>query len=99
MPLTVRCSQNQSLAYYLTGPTTNTASTIFTNTASSSAAQGIGVQLSNRDGAIATNKTTQLGNVGSSPTSLDLTATYARTEGQVVAGNVQSVVGVTFLYQ
>ncbi len=98
IPLTVRCAQNQNLAYYLTGPTTDTANTIFTNTASAPVAQGVGIQITNRNGAIATNKNVALGTVGSSAISLGLTANYARTTGQVVAGNVKSVVGVTFLY-
>lgn len=98
VPLTVYCAQNQRLAYYLTGTTADTAATIFTNTASSSAAQGIGVQLSNSSGVIATNKNVALGTVGTSSVSLGLTAAYARTTGQVVAGNVTSVVGVTFQY-
>lgn len=98
IPLTVRCAQNQNLAYYLTGPTTDAANTIFSNTASAPVAQGVGIQIANRNGAIATNKNVALGTVGSSAISLGLTANYARTTGQVVAGNVKSVVGVTFLY-
>lgn len=98
IPLTVRCAQNQNLAYYLTGPTTDAASTIFANTASAPLAQGIGIQLANRNGVIATNRNVALGIVGSSSVSLGLTANYARTTGQVVAGNVKAVVGVTFLY-
>ncbi|HGM5492507.1 TPA: fimbrial protein [Serratia fonticola] len=98
IPLTVRCAQNQNLAYFLTGPTTDTANTIFTNTASAPVAQGVGIQIANRNGVIATNKNIALGSVGSSAISLGLTANYARTSGQVVAGNVKSVVGVTFLY-
>jgi minor fimbrial subunit len=97
VPLAVHCAQNQELAYYLTGPTTDSASTIFTNSASSPA-QGIGVQLSNSGGVIATNKNVALGTVGTSPVDLGLTATYARSTGQVTAGNVTAVVGVTFLY-
>ncbi|CAI2500566.1 fimbrial chaperone protein [Serratia proteamaculans] len=97
VPLTVHCAQNQALAYYLTGPTTDSASTIFTNSASSPA-QGIGVQLSNSGGVIATNNNVALGTVGTSPVDLGLTATYARSTGQVTAGNVTAVVGVTFLY-
>lgn len=99
IPLTARCAQNQQLAYYLTGSTTDTGNTVFSNTSSSSPATGVGVQLSNRTGIIATNKNISLGTVGSSPVSLGLTASYARTSGQVVAGNVQSIVGVTFVYQ
>lgn len=99
VPLTVRCAQNQNLSYYLTGTTADSASTIFSNTASSSPAQGIGIQLSNRNGIIATNRSVSLGSIGPSPVSLGLTANYARTTGQVIAGNVTSVVGVTFVYQ
>lgn len=98
IPLTVRCAQNQNLAYYLTGPTTDAASTIFANTASAPVAQGIGIQVANRNGVIPTNRNVALGTVGSSAISLGLTANYARTTGQVVAGNVKAVVGVTFLY-
>lgn len=99
VPLTVHCGQNQQLAYYLTGTTADTASTIFTNTSSSNPATGVGVQLSNRNGIIATNKNVSLGTVGTSPVSLGLTASYARITGQVVAGNVQSIIGVTFVYE
>lgn len=99
VPLTVHCGQNQRLAYYLTGTTADTASTIFTNTSSSNPATGVGVQLSNRNGVVATNKNVSLGTVGTSPISLGLTASYARTTGQVVAGNIQSIIGMTFVYE
>ncbi|AHG21154.1 fimbrial protein [Chania multitudinisentens RB-25] len=98
VPLTVRCAQNQNLAYYLTGPTSDAANTIFTNTASAPVAQGVGIQLTNSNGVITTNRNVALGVVGTTPVSLGLTASYAQTTGQVVAGNVTSVVGVTFLY-
>lgn len=99
VPLTVYCGKNQQLAYYLTGVTEDTANTIFTNTSSSNPATGVGVQLSNRNGIIATNKSVSLGIVGTSSVSLGLTASYARTTGMVVAGNVQSIIGVTFVYE
>jgi minor fimbrial subunit len=99
VPLDVHCAQNQNLAYYLTGTTTDSANTIFANTSSAAPAGGIGVQLSNRNGIIAANKNIPLGTVGNSPVSLGLTTSYARTSGQVVAGNVQSIIGVTFIYQ
>lgn len=99
VPLTVHCAQNQRLAYYLTGTTADTARTIFTNTSSSNPATGVGVQLSNYNGVIATYKKVSLGTVGTSPISLRLKASYARTTGQVVAGNVQSIIGVTFVYE
>ncbi len=99
VPLTVHCASTKALSYYLTGTTSNSAATTFANTSSSSAATGVGVQLSNSSGVLPTNQTVSLGNVGTTPVSLGLTASYARTSGQVVAGNVQSVVGVTFVYQ
>jgi minor fimbrial subunit len=99
VPLNVHCAQDQNLSYYLTGPTTDNANTIFSNTASASPAAGIGVQLSNPNGVIATNNNISLGSVGVSPVELGITASYARTSGQVVAGNVQSVINVTFVYQ
>ncbi|MTD29408.1 fimbrial protein [Erwinia sp. J316] len=99
VPLTVHCAKDQRVAYYLTGTTTDTASTLFANTSSSNPAKGIGVQLSNNKGVIATNKRISLGTVGTGPVSLGLTTSYARTSGQVVAGDVQSVIGVTFVYE
>ncbi|CCG86519.1 fimbrial protein [Erwinia piriflorinigrans] len=99
VPLTVHCGENLKLSYYLTGATADTANTVFSNTSSSNPAEGIGVQLSNRNGIIASNKNVSLGTVGTNPVSLGLTASYARTTGQVVAGNVQSLIGVTFVYE
>ena len=99
VPLTVHCGSTKALSYYLSGTTADSAASIFTNTSSGSPASGIGVQLSNSSGVLTANKNVSLGNVGTTPVSLGLTASYARTSGQVVAGNVQSVVGVTFVYQ
>ncbi|MGG8135391.1 fimbrial protein [Klebsiella aerogenes] len=99
VPVTVHCAQNQSLAYYLTGTTADSANSIFRNTASASPAQGIGVQLTRNGTAVPANSNVSLGTVGTSPVNLGLTATYARTSGQVTAGNVQSIIGVTFVYQ
>lgn len=99
VPLTVHCGKDLKVSYYLTGSTADTANTVFSNTSSSSPAAGIGVQLSNRNGIIASNKNVSLGTVGTNSVSLGLTASYARTTGQVVAGNVQSLIGVTFVYE
>ncbi|MBU3895659.1 fimbrial protein [Serratia rubidaea] len=99
VPLSVHCAQEQHLSYYLTGTTTDSSSTIFANTSSAAPAAGIGVQLSNPNGIITANKHVSLGSVGSNPVSLGFTASYARTYGQVVAGNVQSIIGVTFVYE
>lgn len=99
IPLTVYCAQTQKLGYYLTGTTADAASTIFTNTASASPAQGIGVQLTRSGSVVPTNSMVSLGTVGTSAVNLGLTANYARTSGQVTAGNVQSIIGVTFVYE
>ena len=99
VPLTVYCAQSQNMAYYLSGTTADSANSIFTNTASASPAQGIGVQLTRNGSVVPANSTVSLGMVNTSAVSLGLTANYARTTGQVTAGNVQSIIGVTFVYQ
>lgn len=99
IPLSVHCAQNQYLSFYLSGATEDVANTVFANIASSSPAQGVGVQLLRNNNAIAANSTVSLGDVSTSPVNLGLTASYARTIGQVTAGNVQSIIGVTFIYQ
>lgn len=99
VPVSVYCAQNQNLGYYLSGTTADSANSIFTNTASASPAGGIGVQLKRNGSVLSTNSTVSLGTVGTSAVNLGLTATYARTTGQVTAGNVQSIIGVTFVYQ
>ena len=97
--LTVYCAKSQNLGYYLSGTTVDAGNSIFTNTASFSPAQGVGVQLTRNGTIIPANNTVSLGAVGTSAVSLGLTANYARTGGQVTAGNVQSIIGVTFVYQ
>ncbi|MCY1700939.1 fimbrial protein [Lelliottia sp. SL45] len=99
IPLTVYCAQNQNLNYYLSGTTVDAGNTVFANTASSSPAQGVGVQLTRNGTVVPANNTVSLGTVGTSAVSLGLTANYARTSGQVIAGNVQSIIEVTFVYQ
>lgn len=99
IPLTVRCAQQQNLGYYLSGTTADSARTVFANTASALPAQGIGVQLTRNGSSLPANSQVSLGQVGTSAVNLGLTASYARTSGQVTAGNVQSVIGVTFVYE
>lgn len=99
VPLSVHCAKNQQLSYYLTGTTIDNANSVFSNQAFPSAATGIGVQLSNANGVIAINQRVSLGSVGVSPVELGITASYARVGGQLVAGNVQSLIGLTFVYQ
>lgn len=99
VPVSVHCAQNQNVSYYLTGTTADSSNSIFANTASVSPAQGIGVQMTHNGSIIPANSRISLGTVGTLPVDLGLTATYARTSGQVTAGNVQSIIGVTFVYQ
>ena len=99
IPLTVYCAQGKNLSYYLSGTTENAANSIFTNTASASPAQGIGVQLTRNGSVVPANSLVSLGTVNTSAVSLGLTANYARTSGQVTAGNVQSIIGVAFVYE
>lgn len=99
IPLTVHCSQTRSLNYIISGSTTDSGATIFSNVSTSSPATGIGVKIRKNGTAIAANQTMSLGNVGTTPVGLGLSAEYARTTGQVTAGNVQSLVNITFSYQ
>ncbi|HEQ1857787.1 TPA: fimbrial protein [Providencia alcalifaciens] len=98
VPLSIYCASSQNISYYLTG-TTDTSSDIFANTLSgANAAKGVGIQMVRNGNAIPANQNVQLGRVGTSSTSLGLSARYSRTQGQVTAGKVQSVIGVTFMY-
>ncbi|EKT55847.1 type 1 fimbiral adhesin FimH [Providencia sneebia DSM 19967] len=98
VPLSIYCASNQNISYYLTG-TTDTSSSIFANILSGvNAAEGVGIQLVRNGSAIPVNQNVQLGRVGTSSVNLGLSARYARTKGQVTAGKVQSVIGVTFTY-
>ena len=101
IPLTVYCAKSQKLEFYLSGTTVDPGGSIFINTASSSPALGVGIQIT-RNGIIVfpnPDNRVSLGTVSTSTVSLGLAANYARTHGQVTAGNVQSIIGVTFVYQ
>jgi len=99
IPLRINCAQQQNIGYYLSGTTENVAQSVFTNSASVSPAQGVGVQITRNGNVVPANSLVSLGPVGSSAVNLGLTANYARTSGQLVAGNVQSIIGVTFVYE
>ncbi|HFI4354899.1 TPA: S-fimbrial adhesin minor pilin SfaH [Escherichia coli] len=98
VPLTVRCDQTQSVSYTLSGPVTGSGNTVFANTAASGAG-GVGVQLSDKAGPVPAGQPRSLGQVGSSPVSLGLKASYALTgQASLTPGAVQSVINVTFSY-
>lgn len=99
VPLTVRCARSQKLAFYLSGSTVDSANSIFSNTALASKAQGVGVNVMRNGSVLSANNNVSIGNVDSSPVNLGLTVGYARTGGQVTAGSVQSIIGVTFVYE
>nr|WP_282556900.1 MULTISPECIES: fimbrial protein [Providencia] len=98
VPLSIYCASSQNISYYLSG-TTDTSTSIFANTLSgTNTAKGVGIQLVRNGNAISANQDVSLGRVGTSTVNLGLSARYARTTGQVTAGKVQSVIGVTFIY-
>ncbi|EFO1040880.1 fimbrial protein [Escherichia coli] len=98
VPLTVRCDQTQSVSYTLSGSVTGSGNTVFANTATSGAG-GVGVQLSDNAGPVPAGQPRSLGQVGSSPVSLGLKASYALTgQASPTPGAVQSVINVTFSY-
>lgn len=98
VPLTVRCDQTQSVSYTLSGPVTGSGNTVFANTAASGAG-GVGVQLSDKAGPVPAGQPRSLGQVGSSPVSLGLKASYALTgQASLTPDAVQSVINVTFSY-
>ncbi|BBG60722.1 P pilus assembly protein, pilin FimA [Providencia rustigianii] len=98
VPISIHCASNQNISYYLSGAT-DTSTSIFANTLSgTNTATGIGIQILRNGTAISANQNVQLGRVGTSAVNLGLTTNYARTKGQVTAGKVQSVIGVTFMY-
>ncbi|HAH4328944.1 TPA: S-fimbrial adhesin minor pilin SfaH, partial [Escherichia coli] len=78
VPLTVRCDQTQSVSYTLSGPVTGSGNTVFANTAASGSG-GVGIQLSDNVGPVPAGQPRSLGQVGSSPVSLGLKASYALT--------------------
>lgn len=98
VPLTVHCPQkNHNLAFTLSG-TTDVNSSTFQNIAANGA-KGIGIQILRNNTPITVGSSNHLGNVGSTPVSLGLSAKYALTSGQVTAGLVKSVIDVTFTYE
>ncbi|HHV0983789.1 TPA: S-fimbrial adhesin minor pilin SfaH [Escherichia coli] len=98
VPLTVRCDQTQSVSYTLSGPVTGSGNTVFANTAASGSG-GVGIQLSDNVGPVPAGQPRSLGQVGSSPVSLGLKASYALTgQASPTPGAVQSVINVTFSY-
>lgn len=99
VPLTVYCAKSQKLSYYLSGTTTDTANSVFANTATAAAATGVGIKITRNGSVLPANQKVSLGTVGTSAVNLGLGATYSLTGGQVTAGNVRSIIGVTFVYE
>ncbi|WP_371328477.1 fimbrial protein [Pantoea sp. 1.19] len=99
VPLTVSCGRQQALAFTLTGTTADASQTVFSNVASAPVAGGVGVQILRNGAPVTAGMPVPLGQVGTSPVNLGLTATYGPTGGQITAGNVQSIIDVTFSYQ
>ena len=92
------CPYDREVRYSISGSTIDADGMVFSNTSTTSPAQGIGIQLSDSIGIIKANQERLLGTIGTQGKILDLEATYARTGGSVQSGNVQSVMGLTFIY-
>lgn len=100
IPLGVYCSSEQKLSFYLSGATTDSARQVFANTApNATKASGVGVSLMRNGKTLATGENVSLGTVNKSKVPLGLSATYGQTGNKVAAGAVQSVIGVTFIYE
>ena len=100
IPLGVYCSSEQKLSFYLSGATTDSARQVFANTApDATKASGVGVSLIRNGKILATGENVSLGTVNKSKVPLGLSATYGQTGNKVSAGTVQSVIGVTFIYE
>ena len=100
IPLSVYCSSEQKLSFYLSGATTDSARQVFANTApDATKASGVGVTLMRNGKILATGENVSLGTVNKSKVPLGLSATYRQTGNKVSAGTVQSVIGVTFIYE
>ena len=100
IPLGVYCSSEQKLSFYLSGTTTDSARQVFANTApDATKASGVGVSLIRNGKILATGENVSLGTVNKSKVPLGLSATYGQTGNKVSAGTVQSVIGVTFIYE
>lgn len=73
---------------------------VFANTApDATKASGVGVSLMRNGKTLATGENVSLGTVNKSKVPLGLSATYGQTGNKVAAGAVQSVIGVTFIYE
>ena len=79
-------SKNEPFDYYPTPPDATKAS-------------GVGVTLMRNGKILATGENVSLGTVNKSKVPLGLSATYGQTGNKVSAGTVQSVIGVTFIYE
>lgn len=80
--------------------TTDSARHVFANTApDATKASGVGVSLMRNGKILATGENVSLGTVNKSKVPLGLSATYGQTGNKVAAGTVQSVIGVTFIYE
>ena len=100
IPLGVYCSSEQKLSFYLSGATTDSSRQVFANTApDATKASGVGVTLMRNGKILATGENVSLGTVNKSKVPLGLSATYGQTGNKVAAGAVQSVIGVTFIYE
>lgn len=92
----VKCVQRQDISFYLSGATKSP--TIFSNVETKSPAKGVGIEIRRNGAPVRVNEVNNIGMVGPSFTPLNLRAKYVKDGSSFKAGNVKSVIGVTFIF-
>lgn len=96
LPPFISCKAPTPVRYTLDGATTNDR-TIFSNTASSSPAMGVGIQFIDESGSPLEAGYTKMKTVDSTKSNMGITARYAQIPGEnITSGKVQSLVTVTY---
>ena len=91
---------NKSSHFIFRVPPLTVPRQVFANAApDATKASGVGVSLIRNGKILATGENVSLGTVNKSKVPLGLSATYGQTGNKVAAGAVQSVIGVTFIYE
>ena len=97
LPPFISCKAPTPVRYTVDGATTANDRTIFSNTASTSPATGVGIQFIDENGTPISAGHGKRTMVGTTKTNMGLTARYAQIPGQsITSGKVQSLVTVTY---
>lgn len=95
--LSIRCTRDRNVGFKLSGQT-EPSTAIFSNSSAQSPAQGIGIQIVRGNRAITPNSLVNLGVIGTTPRTINLKARYALNGKPIKAGNVRSVIDMSFVY-